>query len=73
MMLDGMPSCSGRRGINRKDATRQTLAVQTFYCSLQVPCILEFNKAEPSRVTRHAIAYHLRERDRMALILEPLP
>jgi hypothetical protein len=58
--------------VHSKDATRKSKAVEAFDCGLQIGRVLEFYKTEPSGVTGHAIAYHLRECNGVALFLEPL-
>ena len=73
LVLNYVPSGSGCRSIDSENPSRKTLAVEPFHCRLQVPRILEFNKAEPSRMTSHPIAYYLCERYGMALIFKPLP
>jgi hypothetical protein len=63
---------AGRRGINRKHAAQQPLAIQTLDSRFQIRCIREFHKAEPSGITARAVSNNLGERDSMALLLEPV-
>ena len=63
---------AGRRGINRKHAAQQSLAIQTLDSRFQIRGIRKFHKAKPSGITARAVSNHLSECNGVALLLEPV-
>jgi hypothetical protein len=61
-----------RRRVDGENTAGKPLAIKALHGGLKVRSILEFHETESAGMSRHAITYHLRERNGMALFLEPL-